>query len=284
MDKFVNEINTRTGEKRRGLQNKIASFLEEKKEDNRLMKEALSLQDTCNLEDNLNVLNESTSIKKEAAYKEKTSKEKDKEFLESCENYCLKRIIESSLLIDKKTISLNKQDIDEKISNFRNELLSKVNKEESSPFTSSAFNKEIGDATQCYIESMRLNPKNKKQLKISLKEHLDSFANEVIPIIKEKVKNVIIDEKILSECLDMNKNKKINKQLNENTLFRNLLKENTKIGLKETKHKNLTKALQASVFYETLTDYTLLETFNTLGMFGKISPHFDRRKTSLVIE
>ena len=157
-----------------------------------------------------------------------------------------------ALNIGEKLIEENRAQITEKTKGFYKESIDIINLE----------------GSQVVVDLINNCRKSSTNFDIEKHDALYEEVDKIALIIKNKVANVITEEKQMSKLEIMKEDEKYSTAVDiKLTLFKEMEIENVKQVIKECADKTMSKEnILLASFYETVVDYTLLETFNTLRM------------------
>ena len=252
-ENLLNQKDTITFKKKRRIADNIESFLDEKLNNEKSIKEAYRNKDEV-LKEEFNI-----NIKERFIKEEKTEvlSEEAENILNDTEELLedvLSEIVIRALNINEKLIEENREIITEKVKGFYELMEEHINLE----------------ASQLVINIVDKCKRCAESFDIELRESLFEDVDKIALILKSKVNNVINEEKILSELELLKEEENFSHPADVRlTLFKEMEIENVKLALKEAadNNRNLNKeTILLMSYYETVVDYTMLEMFNTLKL------------------
>lgn len=251
-EELVDQRGTITFDKRRKFREGVENFIDAKLNDERTINEVykneeevlkeelnLSIYDRFKADEELTHLNESTEV-----------------LAEGTEDLFVDILCETvirALNIDADLVEDNREQITDKVKGLYQAFREEINLEGSQVVVDL-----IGRCRECATT-----------FDIDKHDALYEEADNIAMIVKEKVATVIEEEKQMSKLEIMKEENQYSCSVDiKLTLFKEMEIENVKQAIKECgERENITKEnLLLMSFYETVVDYTLLETFNTLRM------------------
>lgn len=251
-EELVDQRGTITFEKRRKFREGVENFIDEKLNNEKVIKEAynneelvlkeelnLSVYDRFKEDEELTNLNESTELLNEGT---------EDLFVDVlCET------VIRALNIDEVLVEDNREQITDKIKGVY-----------------TAFQEEMNfEGSQVVVDLVTKCKECATTFNIDKHDALYETADAIAMIVKEKVATVIEEEKTMSKLELMKEENEYSSTVDiKLTLFKEMEIENVKQAINECgDREGITKEnLLLMSFYETVVDYTLLETFNTLRM------------------
>lgn len=251
---LVDQSGTITFEKRRRFREGVESFIDNKLSDEKTINEVYKNEEQ--------VLKEELNLSIYDRFKEDEEitnlTESTETLTEGTEDLFVDILCETvirSLNINDSLISDNRDQITEKVRGLYTELQEELNFEGSQIVVDL-----VGKCRECAVT-----------FDIDKHDSLYEDADSIALIVKEKVAKVIEEEKKLSKLEIMKEENEYSTAVDiKLTLFKEMEIENVKQAINEcANRKEITKDnLLLMSFYETIVDYTLLETFNTLRMIN----------------
>lgn len=251
-EELVDQRGTITFEKRRKFREGVENFIDGKLNDERIIREAyrneeevlkeelnMSIYDRFKEDEEVSYLNESTEV-----------------LAEGTEDLFVDILCETvirALNIDSELVEDNREQITDKVKGVY-----------------TAFQEEINfEGSQVVVDLVTKCRECATTFDIDKHDSLYETADAIAMIVKEKVARVIEEEKTMSKLEIMREENEYNCSVDiKLTLFKEMEIENVKQAIQECgDRENITKEnLLLMSFYETVVDYTLLETLNTLRM------------------
>lgn len=221
-ENLLNQKDTITFKKKRRIADNIESFLDEKLNNEKSIKEAYRNKDEV-LKEEFNI-----NIKERFIKEEKTEvlSEEVENILKDTEELLedvLSEIVIRSLNINEKLIEENREIITEKVKGFYELMEEHINLE----------------ASQLVINIVDKCKRCAESFDIELRESLFEDVDKIALILKSKVNNVINEEKILSELELLKEEENFSHPADVRlTLFKEMEIENVKLALKEAADNN----------------------------------------------
>jgi len=187
--------------------------------------------------------------------KAKFQSENQQELLE----HFIFNVINEALLLDKDIKSLNKEYMTGKIHGIINHFI-KAGAFRELP---SATMNGVMESINYHIDSMFDAKDDTEKVKIvseSYMRDITTYIDYVSECVKNKVASVVKQEREISKAINESE-----KEFEGNdTLFRAIQMENVRMALKEENATEINEEVMAKAFCESIFDYTLMETLNTL--------------------
>lgn len=262
MKDLISNRNTKYGQKRLNESLKIADILNNKQTEQQVLKEENETRIEVTNNDFATLAHNRKSRQKRVQLMEKTNfyNENSNELIE----HFLFSVVNEALLVDKELKDLNKEYMTKQIAGITDYL---VKAGEFVKFNESLTMENVLESIEYHIDLMFQNKDNEENVKAvreAYQEDMKSYVEYVAESVKDKVADVVRKEQniasVITESTDEIKLK--------DTLFKTIQLENTKMALKEEEKSEVDETVMQRSFAESLFDYTLLETLNTLKIIS----------------
>jgi hypothetical protein len=188
--------------------------------------------------------------------------EKAKFFAENVEElleHFLFNVVNEALLLDTDVKSLNKEYMTQKVSGVVGNLVKggKFNK------LPSATMKNIMESIEVHIDAMFAVKEDAEQVKVVRESYINDitgYVNYVSECVREKVAEVVKTEQKISTSI----NESTESVDVPDTLFKAIQIENVRQAMLEEQATEINDVVLAKAFCESLFEYTLIESLNTL--------------------
>jgi hypothetical protein len=183
------------------------------------------------------------------------------ENVEELLGHFLFNVVNEALLLDTDVKSLNKEYMAQKVSNVIGTLV-KGGKFSKMP---SATMKNIMESIEIHIDAMFNVKEDAEQVKFvreSYTNDIVGYVNYVAECVKEKVSDVVKTEQKLSASI----NESSEAVDVPDTLFKAIQIENVRLAMIEEQATEINDVVLAKAFCESLFEYTLIESLNTLRL------------------
>jgi hypothetical protein len=170
-------------------------------------------------------------------------------------------VINESLLLDKDIKSMNKEYMSAKVKGVVGHLVQGKNFDRIQSMTL----QNVMESIDYHIEAMFKFKEDAEQVSVIRESYMNdvkTYVQYVSEAVKEKVTDVVKEEKQFSTIV----NESETEFKGNDTLFRSIQLENVKQAIKEEEATEVNEVVMARAFAESLFDYTLLETLNTLQL------------------
>ncbi|ALN97946.1 hypothetical protein Bp8pS_267 [Bacillus phage vB_BpuM-BpSp] len=247
-------------DKVKDFHNNVSDILQEKERENKVLKESEELEKETLLESYFSKMYTSKERDKKLSNNRKNTFYK--ESFDKLIDGFIKDLVLESLIIDDEEKSLNEKYIHEQTENVVNFIMENdlFNKNHSSTFSS------VIDLANLYIEEAFKDNEGLEPEKYyeGFKEDSKKMIFLASGVISDKVLEAFKFEKEFSE--NINEEVENVKLSNNKTLFRSLHLENIKMAMKEEEVETVNEDVMERSLGETVLDYTILETLNTLRL------------------
>jgi hypothetical protein len=168
-------------------------------------------------------------------------------------------VINEALLLDKDVKSMNKEYMTAQVKGVVGHLVQggKFNGVQSMTL------QNVMESIDYHIDAMFKFKEDASQVEVIRKSYMgdvQGYVGYVSEAVKDKVAEVLKTEKQFSTLV----NESEEEFKGNDTLFRTIQLENVKLAIKEEEATEVNEAVMSRAFAESLFDYTLLETLNTL--------------------
>lgn len=252
---LLNLKGTTTYEKREKFLEGLENFIDSKETNDKTINEAYKNKELV-LQEELNLaFYERFNKVEEVSQEEIALKESALNNLNEANELFMDVLAESvvrALNIDEKLVEANRSEIVTKVKDFYTEMADYIDLE-ASPVVYDLVKRCSASASSFDIEK---------------RDALFEEADKIALIVKEKVARVIEEEKNMSKVELMKEENAYSTSVDiDLTLFKEMEITNVKQAIQECADRELDKnTIMLMSFYETIVDYTLVETFNTLKM------------------
>jgi hypothetical protein len=175
----------------------------------------------------------------------------------------LYNVVSEALLLDPEIKAHNKAYMEQQISAVTGHLVQEGHFET----PESATMRAVLEAMEYHIDQMfqsKADESAVKSVRESYIENIGTYVGYVAEAVKEKVAGVVAFEKDTAAVISESEEEV---SLSD-TLFKTIQMENVKMALKEEEASEITEVVLERAMAETIFDYTLLETLNTLKIIS----------------
>jgi hypothetical protein len=251
--------NTKTSQRAFNESNKIADILSGQEETKSVLKEEALLNEESQFEKMMSLANNKSARNKRAVKLERT-KFYNENFPSLVEHF-LFNVINEALLLDEEVKYINKEYMLNQVSAVSQHLV----KQGSFDNVESATMKTVVESIQVHIDAMfeaKSDENSINAVRESYMNDIDSRVLYVAEVVKNKVAEAVRHEQTVASFLS--ESEEVNSKVNKDSLFKVIHIENVKNALKEENKNEVDEIVHERALAETLFDYTLLETINTL--------------------
>ncbi|AMS01295.1 hypothetical protein AR9_g211 [Bacillus phage AR9] len=189
--------------------------------------------------------------------KKQFESQQSKELLE----HFLSSVVYNALPLDEDVKKLNKEYMTKQVKGITDNLISNGTFE----MVKSTTMQSVMESIEYHIEKMFPVKDNEEDVKIvseSFNKDIKTYVEYVSEVITNKVVNVVKTERDIAVAISESESPIKPKD----TLFKNLQVQNVKMALKENEKTEVDQEILEQAMAESLFDYTLLETLNTLRL------------------
>jgi hypothetical protein len=249
--------NTKTSQRAFNESNKIAEILSGQEENKNVLKEEAFLNEESQFEQMLSLANNRGARSKRAVKLERTNFYK--EHFPALIEHFLFNVVNEALLLDEEVKDINKEYMIDQIKQVSQHLVSIGSFDNAESATMGT----VVESIQVHIDGMfeSKNDENSvKAVRESYISDIEGYVGFVADVVKTKVSEAVKYEKNVASFI----NESDESLKSKDSLFKIIHVENVRNALKAEDKNEVDDVVLQRALAETLFDYTLLETLNTL--------------------
>lgn len=248
--------NTKTSQRAFNESNKIAEILSGQEEAKTVLKEEALLNEESQMDRMFSLANNRSARNKRAVKLERTNFYKEN--FPSLVEHFLFNVVNEALLLDEEVKNMNKEYMVGQIKEVSQHLVGQGSFDNAESLTMNS----VVESIQVHIDQMFESKDNDEGVKAVRQSYVESIENSVsyvADVVKVKVVEAVKYEKTVASFINESEGVKA-----KDSLFKIIHVENVKNALKEEEKTEVDEVVLQRALAETIFDYTLLETLNTL--------------------